>query len=315
MKKKLSMALALQLCLLQGVCSADTVVEDEQMKQETETTTTVPKPYNCWGPINPTSGPAGIGFPAGKFAAVLNYRFIEADGMHLEDDKINDVVELTKNIGVLKFRYGIAPGLDVRTATAFYDVEVDQLINGTSRTRDGVGDTTVLFHKIVLNQKKGDAFSMAFDLGGTLPTATIDSNTIDFIGNRAWGVMTGVAFTYMQSGHRIDQEFNYAAFTEGEHDYQKPMRFRANTTYAYALNSMFDIGLESAFEWNDEEEQYSDDLDNAKSEWFAGPKVAIKLPKHGLFAGLGVMLPVYYDYDGPSTSDEYRVEFKIAKIF
>lgn len=319
MKKRVSIALALQLCLLQGVCSANTAVEKDEITKETEAAVSavsaVSKSYSSWGPVTATFGPGGIGFPVGKFAVVLNYRFIEADGMYLGDDKISDAVELTKNIGVVKFRYGIAPGLDIRTATAFYDVNVEKLATGTDATKDGVGDTTALFHKIVMNQKKGDPFSLAFDLGGTFPTATVDSNTIDTIGNRAWGAMTGVAATYMQNGHRFDQEFNYAAFTEGEHDYTKPQRFRCNTTYAYALSSMFDLGLESSFEWNDEEEQYGEDLDNSKWEWYVGPKVAIKMKKYGLFAGLGLMFPVDYEYDSVTTSDEYRVEFKIAKVF
>jgi len=300
---------------MQGVCSASAVAEEEQNTQETSAPTEVAKQYTPWGPVTATFGPAGMGFPTGKFAAVLNYRFIEAEGMYLNDDKISDAVEITKNVGVLKFRYGIAPGLDIRTATPFYNVDIEKLASGTETTKDGVGDTSAILHKVLMNQRKGDALSVAFDLGAILPTATVDSNSIDFIGNQAWGVFTGVGLTYTKLSHRIDQEFNYAAFTEGQSDYQKPMRFRCNTTYAYAFNSTFDMGIESAFEWNDESKEYAEDMGDASKEWFAGPKVAMKLKKYGLFAGLGVMFPVYYNYDDTSTSDDYRIEFKIAKVF
>ena len=93
------------------------------------------------------------------------------------------------------------------------------------------------------------------------------------------------------------------------------MRFRANTTFAYALSPLFDIGVESSFEWNDESQ--SDDAENGDSfsEWYAGPKVAYKLQKHGFYAGLGVTFPLKCDYDGYSTSDEFRVELKLVKVF
>lgn len=326
MKKKLPLALALQFFLLQGVCSAATVTENEEQKpeaieasqhrQEADAVTSVdPKAYLCWGPVTASFGPAGMGFPVGKFAAVLNYRFIESEGMYLGNDKISDAVELTKNIGIVKFRYGIAPGLDIRTGTPLYNVEIKNLALGTENTKDGVGDTTAILHKVVMDQKKGDALSVAFDLGVTFPTATVNSDSIDFIGSQAWGVLTGVGFSYTKNSHRIDQEFNFAAFTEAEHDYQKPMRFRCNTTYAYALDSTFDMGIESAFEWNDEAKQYGEEMDDAYREWFVGPKVAVKMKKIGLFAGLGVLFPVSYEYDSASPSDDYRIEFKISKVF
>lgn len=315
MKKKLSATLIFQLCLMQGICSANIVAEEEQNAQETSAETEVTKQHIPWGPVGAAFGPAGMGFPVGKFAAVINYRFIEADGMYLKDDKISRAVEITKNVGVLKFRYGIAPGLDIRTATPFYNVKIEKLASGSETTSEGVGDTAAVLHKVVMNQREGDALNVAFDLGAVFPTATVDSDSIDFIGNQAWGVFTGVGFTYTKLSHRIDQEFNFAAFTEGQNDYQKPMRFRSNTTYAYAFNSTFDIGIESAFEWNDESKEYDEDMDDSYKEWFAGPKVAMKMKEYGLFAGLGVMFPVYYNYDDASTSDEYRIEFKICKVF
>jgi hypothetical protein len=265
--------------------------------------------------VSATSGSAVMGLGEGQFAATINYRFIEADGMYLHDDKINDSVEVTKNIGFLKLRYGIVPGLDIRTCTPFYNVSVEKTALGTETIKDGIGDSTAILHKVIMNQRKGDVLNVALDLGAVIPTATVDSDSIDFIGNRAWGVFTGVGLTYTKMNHRLDQEFNFAAFTEAEHDYQKPMRFRCNTTYAYAFNSTFDMGIESGFEWDDESKEYGEDMGDSYKEWFAGPKIAMKLKNYGVFTGLGVMFPVYYDYDDSSTSDSYRIEFKISKVF
>jgi hypothetical protein len=315
MKKKLSAVFICHLCLAQGVCSANTTTEEEINIQKTSALTNVTQESIPWGPVSATSGSAGMGFPEGKLSASLNYRFIEADGMYLHDDKINDAVEVTKNIGIMKLRYGIVPGLDIRTCTPFYNVSVEKMSLGTEITKDGIGDSMAVLHKVIMNQRKGDALNVALDLGAVLPTATVDSNTLDFTGNQAWGVFTGVGFTYTKVFHRIDQEFNYAAFSEGEHDYQKPMRFRCNTTYAYALNSMFDMGVESSFEWNDESKEYGEEMGDSYNEWFAGPKIAMKFKKYGVFTGLGVMFPVSYDYDASSTSDSYRLEFKICKVF
>jgi len=271
----------------------------------------------AWGPANVISGPAGMGFPVGKLAAVLNYKYAETDGIRHHGDELNDDVKLTKNVYVAKLRYGIAPGLDIRSATPMYDVDVDykSSVPKDDYTQNWIGDTTLVLHKVVMNQARGNFINMAFDIGATFPTANVDSESNDFIGNDAWGGFAGVGFTYFLGSNRFDQEFNYAFFTEGAHDYTKPNRFRSNTTWAYAFNNYFDIGVESNLEWNNESEKNGVGQNDSKLEWYAGPKMAFKYRPWGVNVATLVTFPVKRWYEGTSPSDEYTVQVKIAKLF
>ena len=269
----------------------------------------------AFGPAGGCSGPAGMGFPVGKLATVLSYRHIETDGVRHHGDELNNNVKMTKNVYIAKFRYGIAPGLDIRSATPLYNIEVKNNKNDTSDDRGWIGDTCILLHKVVMSQAKGDFMNMAFDIGGILPTANVDNNNIDFVGNDAWGGMAGVGFTYFLDANRFDQEFNFATFTEGAHDYTKPNRFRSNTSYAYAINNYFDIGAESNLEWNDESEKNGVQQNDSKLEWYAGPKFAFKYKPWGVNVATLFTVPVKRWYEGNSPSDEYRFELKLVKIF
>lgn len=226
------------------------------------------------GAVSAPFGPGGLGFPVGKLATVLNYRYIEADSFRDKNGKVAGPFKMTKNVGIAKFRYGLAPGLDIRTATPLYDIELD--FNDPARSDDHkgwLGDTTVILHKVIMNQDRNAPFSLALDAGLVLPTADGGSDNIDFIGNRAWGAGIGAGLTYFLDSHRLDQEISYYTFSEGKHDYRKPDRFRVNTAYAYAFNGFFEAGAESLFEWNDESEKRDTRQDDAKHEWYVGPRV------------------------------------------
>lgn len=102
------------------------------------------------GTVTAPFGPAGTGFPARAFSAVINYRYMTTDGVRFENNKVNDTVELTKHIGLAKFRYGIMPGLDVRTSTPFYNIERKNRVSGAEDDMGWVGDTALIFHKVLL---------------------------------------------------------------------------------------------------------------------------------------------------------------------
>lgn len=180
----------------------------------------------AFGGVGAAWGPAGEGVPVGKFSALLNYTHAETDGIRLRDDELNDNVKLTKNVGVVKFRYGIAPGLDIRSATPIYDVKKEVRATNDTDHYGLIGDTAVALHKVVMNQAEGAPFSLAFDAGVILPTADGGKNNNDYTGNQAWGAGGGVGLTYFLGANRFDQELYYYTFTDGEHDYRKPNMFR-----------------------------------------------------------------------------------------
>ncbi|WP_415719330.1 transporter [Maridesulfovibrio sp.] len=269
----------------------------------------------AWGPASATFGPSGLSMPAGKFAIGGNIVFGDSNGLWHHGKRINGNVKGTKFNQVVKMRYGIWDGLDVRSATPIYSVHLDKT-KADDKDLYGVGDTTVLFHQRLLSQKKGDPFSMAFDIGFVMPTGTVSTHSSDAAGNAAWGAMGGIGATYFIDANRFDMEVNYATFAEGGHDYQKGNRLRWNAAYAYAINDNWDVGLESSLESYDESERNGSMQNDASLEWYAGPKVAYKYKPWGTFAGLTVKAPVQRWYQGTKAcSDDYRVEFKLMKTF
>lgn len=293
-------------CLLCSLLSTGPVVAADEA---------VPPAPKAFGGVGAAWGPAGEGMPVGKFAALLNYTYAETDGVRLHGDELNDNVELTKNVGVVKFRYGIAPGLDIRSATPIYDVKKEVRSTNDTDHYGWLGDTAIALHKVVMNQANKDPFSLAFDLGIVLPTADGGKNNNDYTGNQAWGAGGGVGLTYFLGSNRFDQELYYYTFTEGKHDYRKPDMFRCLTGWAYAFNTTFDLGVESYVGWDGESEKYDREQSDAKWEWYIGPKVVFKHKETGTTLGALVTLPAYRDYGSPTPSDAFRFEIKLAKVF
>ncbi|WP_421899691.1 transporter [Maridesulfovibrio sp.] len=269
----------------------------------------------AWGPTSATFGPCGLTMPAGKLAVGGNIVFGDSNGVWHKSKRINGNTKGTKFNQVVKLRYGIWDGLDVRTATPIYSVHLDKT-NDSDKYLYGVGDTTVLFHQRLLSQKAGDPLSVAFDAGFIMPTGTVSEHSSDAAGNAAWGLMGGIGATYFLDANRFDTEVNYATFAEGGHNYQKGNRLRWNAAYAYAINDNWDVGLESSLEIYDESERNGVMQDDASLEWYAGPKVAYKYKPWGTFAGLTFKAPIERWYEKPKAcSDDYRVEFKLIKTF
>ncbi|NJB67993.1 hypothetical protein GGQ74_001666 [Desulfobaculum xiamenense] len=265
-------------------------------------------------PVTGVFGPCGTGFPVGKFAAVANYAWKEADHVRHYSDKINDNIKVDKSVVLAKTRYGIAPGLDIRTCTPIYNVDLDTPAG--DKSQHGWGDTTAVLHKILMNQGQGDVINLALDMGVVLPTGSLDKQSNDFIGNGAWGLLGGVGATYFYGANRFDTEVNYTTFWEGGHDYTHPDRMRWNAGWAYALSANFDLGVESNFEWNDESQKFGERMNDSSVEWYVGPKVTFKYAPMGLICGGAVTMPVYRWYENVKPgSDDYRVEFKFIKTF
>lgn len=272
-----------------------------------------PKP---WGGITSTFGPAGTIIPAGVFVVGGNVVHGESDGTRRHSKYWNGATDTSKWTEVVKFRYGILPNLDLRTSTPIYSIHTNTGPRNVGRTNYGVGDTAALFHSLIMDQKKGDLFSIGVDYGGILPSASVSDHSVNSIGNEAWGLMGGVGATYFHGSHRIDVEVNYATFTEGSREFQKGDRMRWNTGYAYALNNMWDIGVETTYEWNAETKLKEVGQKDSSEELYGGPKIAFKYAPWATNMGLLASTPLYRWYQGTKTgSDDYRVDFKIMKSF
>ncbi len=267
------------------------------------------------GPVIAAFGPAGTSIPPGKFPVVLNYCYAESDGVRKGANEINENIKLNKNLFTFKLRYGIIPGLDVRTATPIYDIEKENRLQNSDTHQGTFGDTSVTLHKQIMDQAKNAPFSFAVDVGMIFPTSNVSDRSNDALGNNAWGTGGGIGLTYFNGSHRIDQELNFYTFTEASHSYRKANRFRSNTAWGYAANSYFDIGAESLFEWNGETEKSGKGQNDEKNEWYAGPKVTYKCKPGGFTAGVAAMFPMARWYEANTPSDGYRIEVRLTKSF
>ncbi len=268
-----------------------------------------------WGSVSSTFGPCGMGFPQYKLAVGGNLVYGTSDNVRRHSEKGSSDTKVTQFSQALKFRYGILPGLDVRTATPFYSIHIDNS-NKADRTNYGMGDTAVVFHQVLLNQGAGSAFNLAVDLGGVVPTASVGEHSVNGIGNDAWGAIAGIGATYFLGSNRFDTEVNVATFTEGAKEYQKGDRFRWNLGYAYAINELWDIGAESTYERNDETELRGQRQNDASEEWYVGPKVMFKYSPWNTNVGVIAKFPVQRWYQNTKAgSDDVRFEFKLIKTF
>jgi hypothetical protein len=296
------------LCaLLLALAAAPAFAADDAVKQ-----TSVPRP---WTPLTANFGPGGTGLPVGLFTITDNILSSDGAGTRKYDKLVNSVVDTERFLNVIKLRYGIADGLDIRTATPVYNIHMDQH-KTSDRTNYGVGDSTVQVRKVLLNQDKGSPLFLALDLGVILPTASVGPHSVNPIGNAAWGGVMGLGATYFLGSNRFDAEVNYAGFTEGAKNYEKGDRFRANIGYAYALNQYWDVGVEGAYEANAKSTLNDVKQRDMSSEFYAGPKLVYNYKPWGLNAGVDVLLPVYRWYQSnKSGSDDFKAELKITKGF
>ena len=270
-----------------------------------------PKPA---GAVGLSHGPGGMGFPVGKFAAVMNYRYSVKDQWY-KDSSTEDGADIKQIIHMpcLKTRYGIAKGWDVRTATPFLDMTVDREDIGLDdKWVGGLADTTAILRYQILSQKAGAPLNLAADLGVVVPTGEIGDNNP---GTGAWGALFGFGATYMTGSHRIEGDTSYTVYSEGKAETTKGDRLRINTHYAYAINSLLDLGVEAYYEWTQEDEQYGQDLANDAKSLYVGPKFNLKFPEYGVIFGGTVLMAAYRDYETATLTDDWRTEFKFIKVF
>ena len=125
-------------------------------------------------------GPASGTIPKGKLATIVNY--IHADKHTWYKNGSRHTAKYPFNKGtqrnlhdrfVLKMRYGLGDGYDVRFATPIVMNNFrahSTLTPNSVSSKNGIGDTTFVLHKQFLSQREGSPVDMAWDLGVWTPT-------------------------------------------------------------------------------------------------------------------------------------------------
>lgn len=151
-------------------------------------------------------GPASGTIPKGKLATIVNYIHADKHTWYKKGSRHTAKYPFNKGTQrnlhdrfVLKMRYGLGDGYDVRFATPIVMNNFrahSTLTPNSVSSKSGIGDTTFVLHKQFLSQREGSPVDVAWDLGVWTPTG---STSDDGVGTGAWGAMAGLGV-----GHAFD---------------------------------------------------------------------------------------------------------------
>lgn len=273
-------------------------------------------------PTGPTVGPCVTGFstPAasvapdkGVFSTTINYSYSDKDTWYEGGNASSTSRRTVANVATLKLRYGLGNNWDVRTATPFMWLD----IKGAG-TKQGMGDTSIVFRNRFLRQEEDQPLSLSAGFGFVVPTGDTGS---DGVGAGAFGLHGEVGATYEFDNRRqlIEGGLIYIWVGEGggqgRHGDQAD-NFRAHARYAYALDERWSLGLETVYNYYTDTEINGVGQDNAKYGWFGGPAVTYKIPEWKMVLGASVQASLYQDTNPVGgVGEKACFEFKLMKVF
>ena len=275
--------------------------------------------------VLPQAWPGGDTFPAALFAimnhvSLAHYKPYRYSSRHTMS--VNTPVGPMKVgpksgeqfVDVLKLRYGITDRLEVRTATPFINLDINNY-NANGSWKGGMGDTTMMLRYGLKKRTEDSPFSVALDLGLTLPTGEVGDKD-KYLATNAFSLIMGGGFSWADYNQRVDFDGRYAAYAEGAHGI-KPGDFALfHGHYAFALSRNVDIGAEAYYRIEQQSEIDGKGQRDAYSEAYIGPKIQIKIPELSyLMIGAAVLFPAYRHYDGTRFSTDTRWEFSTLVAF
>lgn len=274
-------------------------------------------------PIAPTVGPAvtSMSTPAaspapakGVFSMTANYSYSDQDTWFNNGTAHSTDKRVVANVVALKFRYGLGDKWDVRTVTPVFWLDID----GKPQNKEGIGDSSIVFRKLFMDQADGDPLNLSYGFGFVIPTGDTGA---DGFGKGAFGLHGEVGATYAFDNNRqvVEGGLLYIWAGDGsgkEHRGDQADNFRAHARYVYALDEQWSLGLETVYNYYSEFEVDHHFKDNAKHQWFAGPAVTYKIPAWKVVLGASVQAPLYVDInpDG-GLGEKCCFEFKFMKVF
>lgn len=217
-------------------------------------------------------------------------------------------------VNVFKIRYGITDRWEVRTATPFINLDLTNH-NTDGGWKGGMGDTTLMLRYGVKKRTEDSPFSLALDLGTTLPTGQVGDKD-KYLATNAFSVIMGGGFSWVDANQRVDFDGRYAAYTEGAHGIRPGDFALFHGHYALALFRNVDLGAEAYCRIEQQSYVHGKGQGDGFSEAYAGPKLQIKVPAAAyLMVGAAVLFPVYRDYDAMRLSTDTRWELSVLVAF
>lgn len=217
-------------------------------------------------------------------------------------------------VNVFKIRYAITDRFEVRTATPYIDLNIKNN-NADDSWKGGLGDTTMMLRYGLKQRTEDSPFSLALDIGATVPTGDTHDRDKNLATN-AFSVIMGGGASWVDSNQRVDVDARYAAYTEGAYGVRPGDFALFHAHYAYALTRSFDLGLEASYRNELQSYVYGKGQQDAFSETYAGPKMQFRFSEAPYVSvGAAVLFPVYRDYESMRLSTDTRYEFSVLFAF
>ena len=217
-------------------------------------------------------------------------------------------------VNVFKLRYGITDRFEIRTATPYIDLNIKNN-NADDSWKRGLGDTTMMLRYGLKQRTEDSPFSLALDIGATLPTGDTHDKDKNLATN-AFSVIMGGGASWVDNNQRVDADARYAAYTEGAYGVRPGDFALFHAHYAYALTRSFDLGLEAYYRDEQQSYVYGKGQQDAFSEAYAGPKMQFRFSEAPYMSvGAAVLFPMYRDYEGMRLSTDTRYEFSVLFAF
>lgn len=259
----------------------------------------------------PISG-GGI-VPKGKLLTVFNTSY--RNKYNIIDGGESDARTLVNELYLLKIRYSPLDRLELILVPGYINNNLNMFNQLGESDVAGWTDFNLGTTYMFLSERFGDPVSMAVSLGLNLPTG--QSGDSHPPGGGAWGWNTKIGLTKIfQPTVRLDWDLGFTQFLEeGNQNVEKGYSIGSNLSAHYVINDNFDVGLEFMYNLTDAGERNGKDMNNGTSELYAGPAMNFVLPKLNMWMGVGMYFPVYRDADSPTAFEDYRIDFKLGKMW
>jgi hypothetical protein len=262
-------------------------------------------------PVNVDIAGAGS-LPRNKALTMINASFADKTR-----SKRGGATDVFSRVWLFKFRYGITDRLEFSLTTPYINNKRSGNYKGPEYV-EGFVDETVQFTVSPLQQFLGDPFTWSVTAAVLAPTGTVGKNHLPGAG--VWGsrMATGVG-AWFTPDFKIDMELVWTGpFARGNQNVRRGDKYQWNVNARY-LFDWFDIGLESTLTKAESGDKSTPlgtvGLRNGYTDWFVGPSINVASDTLGMWAGVGVFLPVLQDIKGPASVENARYEFKVGKVW
>lgn len=166
--------------------------------------------------VLPQAWPGGETFPAG-LTAIMNhfslahykpYKHSSPYTMRAPGGMKVGPEDADQFVNVFKIRYGITDRWEVRTATPYINLDINNHAADGS-WKGGLGDTTLMLRYGLVKRSEDSPFSVALDAGVVLPTGKVGDKD-KYLATNAFAMIFGGGASWVDCDQRVDFDARYS---------------------------------------------------------------------------------------------------------